>query len=178
VPASKLDYEPYRKMLDADGFITYVSSPPVVKFKRLDPAAQLPVRATEGAACWDLFSLEDRWMSPSVARLVLRTGIGIELPPGYVGLVCSRSGLAARQGLFVLNAPGIIDADYRGELLVIMGMQVDDYLWPKIDDPIKIAAGSRIAQLMVMPLPQLQVAEVTEFSTTERGEGGLGSTGV
>lgn len=150
---------------------------PTVHFKRLDPTATLPKRMTEGAACWDLFSLEDRWMSPTSARITLRTGIGIELPSGYVGLVCSRSGLAARQGLFVVNAPGVIDADYRGEIQVIMGMQPDDYALPDFD-PTPIPAGSRIAQLMVLSLPLMLSLEVDQLSATERGDKGLGSTGT
>ena len=174
----ELNYELYKKMLDSDGFFTYATnSPPVVKFQRIHPDAQLPERMTEGAACWDLFSLEDRWMSPTSARITLRTGIGIELPPGYVGLVCSRSGLAARQGLFVVNAPGVIDADYRGEIQVIMGMQPDDYAWPDFD-PTPIPAGARVAQLMVLALPHILSMEVDELSTTDRGDKGLGSTGT
>ena len=95
-----------------------------------------------------------------------------------MGLVCSRSGLAAKDRAFVLNAPGVIDADYRGEIKVILGHLPDDHAWPNMT-PLTYPAGSRIAQLMIMPLPQLQVVEVTEFTTmTDRGAGGLGSTGV
>jgi dUTP pyrophosphatase len=101
----------------------------------------------------------------------------MELPPGYVGLVCSRSGLAAKNGVFVLNAPGVIDEDYRGELKVILGRLAYTPQWPS-ENYTLVEPGMRIAQLMVMPIPQLAVEEVTHFSTTARGEGGLGSTGV
>jgi dUTP pyrophosphatase len=110
-------------------------------------------------------------------RRTIGTGIAIELPPGHVGLLCSRSGLAAKEGLFVVNAPGIIDEDYRGELKVIMGKLAYTPQWPD-PDFFSIEPGMRIAQLMIMPLPQLQVEEVGELSTTARGQGGLGSTGV
>jgi len=110
-------------------------------------------------------------------RAVVATGIGIELPPGYVGLVCSRSGLAAKQGIFVLNAPGIIDADYRGEIKVILGLVADDLNWPSLD-PVLLRAGTRVAQLMALSLPLMLGLEVNNLSTTERGPGGLGSTGT
>jgi dUTP pyrophosphatase len=173
MPAFSLeDFAPW----EYNDVAVYSPPTPIIKFKRLNPVAKLPIRATEGAACWDLFSLEDRWMSPTATRTVMRTGIGIELPPGYVGLLCSRSGLASLQGLFVVNSPGIIDADYRGELKVIMGLLDNNMVWPNFE-PTCIPAGTRIAQLLVLALPQLQAEEVTELSITERGEGGLGSTG-
>jgi dUTP pyrophosphatase len=155
----------------------YVLPTPTVRFRRKFPDAVVPTRATEGAACWDLYALTDCFLSASRSRVIVYTGIDIELPPGFVGLVCSRSGLAATDGIFVLNAPGVIDEDYRGELKVILGLQPRDINWPALE-PIHIPKGSRVAQLMVLPLPQLAVEEVTELSTTDRGEGGLGSTGL
>jgi dUTP pyrophosphatase len=148
-----------------------------IKFKRLTESAILPTRATEGAACFDLYANELHIIDDMRTRRTVGTGIAIELPPGHVGLVCSRSGLAAKEGLFVVNAPGIIDEDYRGELKVILGRLAYTPQWP---DPaiFSIEPGMRIAQLMIMPLPQLQVEEVGELSTTARGQGGLGSTGV
>jgi dUTP pyrophosphatase len=148
-----------------------------VKFKRLTESAILPTRATEGAACFDLYANELHIIDDMRTRRTVGTGIAIELPPGHVGLLCSRSGLAAKEGLFVVNAPGIIDEDYRGELKVIVGKLAYTPQWPD-PDVFTIAPGMRIAQLMIMALPQLQVEEVGELSTTARGQGGLGSTGV
>jgi dUTP pyrophosphatase len=99
------------------------------------------------------------------------------LPPGYVGLVCSRSGLASKYGIFVLNAPGVIDEDYRGELKVILGRLPYTPQWPS-ESYTLVEPGMRIAQLMIMPVTHLPVEEVTDLTTTARGEGGLGSTGV
>lgn len=163
--------------LNDKGFQISPQPTPTVRFRRKFPDAIVPTRATEGAACWDLYALTDYFLSASRSRTIVYTGIDIELPPGFVGLVCSRSGLAANEGIFVLNAPGVIDEDYRGELKVILGLQPKDINWPKLE-PIHIPKGSRVAQLMVLPLPQLMVEEVTELSTTDRGEGGLGSTGL
>ena len=148
-----------------------------IKFKRLTESAILPTRATEGAACFDLYANELHIIDDMRTRRTVGTGVAIELPPGHVGLLCSRSGLAAKEGLFVVNAPGIIDEDYRGELKVIVGKLAYTPQWPD-PDVFTIAPGMRIAQLMIMPLPQLQVEEVGELSTTARGQGGFGSTGV
>jgi dUTP pyrophosphatase len=150
---------------------------PTVKFKLLAPEAKLPAKATAGAACYDLFANETVCIDDMRTFKVIGTGVAIELPPGYVGLVCSRSGLAAKNGIFVLNAPGVIDEDYRGELKVILGRLAYTPQWPS-EDYLLVERGMRIAQLMVMPVPQLAVEEVTYLSTTARGEGGLGSTGV
>jgi dUTP pyrophosphatase len=148
-----------------------------LKFKRLSPSAILPTRATEGAACFDLYANELHVIDDMRTRRTVGTGIAIELPPGHVGLLCSRSGLAAKEGLFVVNAPGIIDEDYRGELKVILGKLPYTPQWPD-PDVFSVMPGMRIAQLMVTPLPQLVVAEVDDLTTTERGHNGLGSTGI
>ena len=151
---------------------------PTVRFKKLDPDARLPTRATKGAACFDLYSTETTILKHYRPVVIVGTGIAIELPPGYVGLVCSRSGLAAKDRAFVLNAPGVIDEDYRGEIKVILGHLPDDHAWPNMT-PLSYPPGSRIAQLMILPLPQLEVVEVTEFTTmTDRADGALGSTGI
>jgi len=150
---------------------------PTIKFKRLTDTATIPTRATQGAACFDLYADEAQWLDDMRTRRTVGTGIAIELPPGHVGLVCSRSGLAAKEGIHVVNAPGVIDEDYRGELKVILGRLPFSPQWPS-PDIIMIEQGMRIAQLMILPLPQLEVAEVSDLSTTERGAGGLGSTGA
>lgn len=150
---------------------------PTVKFKLLTPEAVLPTKATAGAACYDLYANDTVCIDDMRTFKVIGTGVAIELPPGHVGLVCSRSGLAAKNGIFVLNAPGVIDEDYRGELKVILGRLAYTPQWPS-EDYVLVKPGMRIAQLMVMPMPQLAVEEVTYLSTTDRGEGGLGSSGV
>lgn len=153
-------------------------SAPIVKFKKLYPDARLPTKGTAGAACYDLYSLEDCRLSPSNGRVIVGTGIAAELPPRHVGLVCSRSGLAANDGISVLNAPGVIDEDYRGEIKIILQLNAYDLWWPK-PKACNFPAGSRLAQLMIMPVPLIYSVEVEEFSTTtDRADGGLGSTGV
>lgn len=148
-----------------------------LKFKRLTSTAILPTRATTGAACFDLYADERAWVDDMRTRRTISTGIAIELPPGHVGLICSRSGLAHKNGLQVLNAPGVIDEDYRGELKIILARHPFSPQWPS-EEIFMIEPGMRIAQLMVLPLPQLTVVEVTDLSTTERAANGLGSTGV
>ncbi len=148
-----------------------------LKFKRLTSTAILPTRATTGAACFDLYADERAWVDDMRTRRTISTGIAIELPPGHVGLICSRSGLAHKNGLQVLNAPGVIDEDYRGELKIILARHPFSPQWPS-EEIFMIEPGMRIAQLMVLPLPQLTVVEVTDLSTTERAANGFGSTGV
>lgn len=127
-----------------------------LKFKRLTSTAILPTRATAGAACFDLYADEQQWLDDMRTRRIVGTGIAIELPPGHVGLVCSRSGLAAKEGIHVLNAPGVIDEDYRGEIKIILARQPFSPQWPS-PDIVMIESGMRIAQLMILPLPQLTV---------------------
>lgn len=154
-----------------------LSATPLVKFKKLMPEAIIPKQATAGAACYDLFSPFSEVLPSSMAIKTINTGIAIELPPGHVGLICSRSGLAARDGIFVLNAPGIIDADYRGELKVILARHQFDAGWPDIT-PIVFEPGARVAQLMILALPSIVTVEVSALSQTARGDKGLGSTGI
>lgn len=151
--------------------------PVAIKFKRLSETAILPTRATEGAACFDLYANGIQALDDMRTRRTIGTGIAVELPPGHVGLICSRSGLSAKDGIFVVNSPGIIDEDYRGELKVILGRLPYTPQWPH-PEQFMVEKGMRIAQLMILRLPQLTVEEVTDLSTTARGEGGLGSTGV
>ena len=127
-----------------------------LKFKRLTSTAILPTRATAGAACFDLYADEQQCLDDMRTRRTVGTGIAIELPPGHVGLVCSRSGLAAKEGIHVLNAPGVIDEDYRGEIKIILARQPFSPQWPS-PDIVMIESGMRIAQLMILPLPQLTV---------------------
>lgn len=144
-----------------------------VMFKRMDHCNGLPLPdyADGGASGMDLRAClgEPLKLWPG-QRVVISTGWAIDLPPGWEGQVRPRSGLAANQGLTVLNAPGTIDASYRGEIKVI--------LINHGEDPVTIEHGHRIAQLVVSPILRPMALEATRLSETERGERGLGSTGV
>lgn len=167
-----------KPVLDPDGHVVRTRFP-TIKFNLLNENAKLPIKATGGAACYDLYSDMDFYFSSSLTSRVVSTGVAVELPPGHVGLVCSRSGLAANQNIFVLNAPGVIDEDYRGELKVILGYLPTNVMgWPSSKEPLVFSAGARIAQLLVLKTTELTVVRSADLSTTERGDGGLGSTGV
>jgi dUTP pyrophosphatase len=140
-----------------------------VKIRLLDDLARLPKAATFGDAGFDLHSVMDVTIQPG-ATVVVKTGLAIEIPSNTVALVCSRSGLAAKHSVFVLNSPGIVDSGYRGEVAAI--------LHNASETPFVIEVGDRIAQLMIQHYLAPDFTEVTEFAATERGEGGFGSTGV
>lgn len=137
--------------------------------RRLDPAAIVPSRPRDGDAGYDLHCLHAVRLAPG-ERAQVRTGIAIELPGGHAGLVLPRSGLAARHGLSIVNAPGLIDTGYRGELQVLL-FNTD----PR--EAFVAPAGARIAQLVVAPYATPEVAEVDTLAETPRGAGGFGSTG-
>ena len=144
----------------------------MLKVKRLTDTATLPTRATEGDAGLDLYA--DRWTvvrHGAVTRV--STGIAVEIPHGYVGLVHPRSGLAARYGITVVNAPGTIDAGYRGEIMVLLTKldTLDTGFYTEIEE------GDRIAQLVIQKVELPEVVEVDELSDSARGVGGFGSTG-
>jgi dUTP pyrophosphatase len=140
-----------------------------VPVRRLDPDLPLPGYAHPGDAGADLVAAEDVELGPGERRLV-PTGIAIALPDGYVGLVHPRSGLAARLGVTVLNAPGTVDAGYRGEILVNL-VNHDRAA------TVKISRGDRIAQLLVQRVERAAFHAVDELPETVRGAGGHGSTG-
>lgn len=136
---------------------------------RLDPDLPLPAYAHPGDAGADLVAAEEAELAPG-GRAAVRTGIAVAIPDGYVGLVHPRSGLAARLGVTVLNAPGTVDAGYRGEILVILVNH----------DPantVKISRGDRIAQLVVQRVERAVFQVVDSLDDTVRGAGGHGSTG-
>lgn len=139
-----------------------------IKTKVLDKRATLPEPMTASAAGSDLCAIEDTHLQPGERRLI-KTGLAMEIPAGYVGLVCSRSGMALKHGVFVLNAPGVVDSDYRGDVGVI--------LFNGGSSAFPIMTGDRIAQLLIMPVAQVGFMDVEELDDTERGEGGFGSTG-
>jgi dUTP pyrophosphatase len=141
-----------------------------LRVRRLDPDAVLPRRAHEGDAGYDLCALEDLVLGPG-ERAMVRTGIAVELPDGHAGWVVPRSGLAARHGIALVNAPGLIDAGYRGEIKVLL-LNTDRQA------EFEVSAGERIAQLVVAAVATGDVVEVDELSVTARAEGGFGSTGT
>ncbi|MGB3619347.1 MAG: dUTP diphosphatase [Catalinimonas sp.] len=131
----------------------------------------LPQYQTEHAAGLDLRAhLSDRIDLPPLGRVLIPTGLYLEIPPGYEGQVRPRSGLAVRQGLTVLNSPGTIDADYRGEVKIL--------LVNLSDAAVTINDGDRVAQLVFARYERATFEEVTELSATVRGAGGFGSTGT
>jgi len=140
-----------------------------LRVRRLDDRAQLPTRAYRGDAGLDLHSLEDGVLGPG-ERASVRTGIAIEVPDGQAGLVLPRSGLAARQGIAIVNAPGLIDSGYRGEIRVLL-LNTDR------EQPFVIAKGDRIAQLVLVRVETPDIIEVDELAVSERGAGGFGSSG-
>ncbi|HEU4566432.1 MAG TPA: dUTP diphosphatase [Marmoricola sp.] len=136
---------------------------------RLDTGLPLPSYAHPGDAGADLCTAVDVTLAPGERRLV-PTGIALALPEGYVGLVHPRSGLAARHGLSIVNAPGTIDAGYRGEVQVCL-VNLDP------EAPITLRRGDRIAQLVVQRVEQARFVEVSDLPGSARGAGGYGSTG-
>ncbi|GAC1386132.1 MAG: dUTP diphosphatase [Marmoricola sp.] len=137
--------------------------------QRLDDGLPLPAYAHDGDAGADLYAREAVVLEPGERRLV-PTGVAIALPPGYVGLVHPRSGLAAKVGLSIVNAPGTVDSGYRGEIRVCL-VNLDRRT------PIRLERGDRIAQLVVQRVEHAEFIETDELDATSRGAGGHGSTG-
>ena len=137
--------------------------------RRLHPAAVLPARAHDGDAGLDLVTVEDVTLAPG-GRASVPTGLAVELPPGHAGLVLPRSGLALRHGVALVNAPGLIDAGYRGEVRVLL-LNTDR------EHPVTLRAGDRVAQLVVVAVAAPEPVEVDELGATGRGDGGFGSSG-
>ncbi|MGH2916874.1 MAG: dUTP diphosphatase [Solirubrobacteraceae bacterium] len=141
-----------------------------MRVARLDERARMPSRAHADDAGLDLHALEPVLIEPG-ERVLVATGIAVEIPPGHAGLVLPRSGLAARQGLALVNAPGLIDAGYRGELRVLL-LNTDR------SQPARIEAGARIAQLVLIAVATPEAVEVEQLSDSARGAGGFGSSGT
>jgi dUTP diphosphatase len=140
-----------------------------LRVRRLDARATLPARAYPGDAGLDLHALDGAVLEPG-ERAAVGTGIAVEIPDGQAGLVLPRSGLASRHGIALVNAPGLIDAGYRGEVRVLL-LNTDRSV------RFEIAAGDRIAQLLLVDVHAPDVVEVQGLSCTERGAGGFGSSG-
>ena len=136
---------------------------------RLDPNLPLPTYAKPGDAGADLYSRIDIELSP-MQRALVPTGLAIALPPGYAGFLHPRSGRAAKEGLSMVNAPGTIDAGYRGEIQVVL-INLDS------EKKITIKRGERIAQLVIKEVSQAEFVEVEQLPGTSRGEAGFGSSG-
>lgn len=143
---------------------------PPLAVRRLDAGLPLPSYARPGDAGLDLYARESVTLKPG-ARALVPTGVAIALPEGHVGLVHPRSGLAARHGVTLVNAPGTIDAGYRGEIKVVLANT-------DLHEPVVLERGSRIAQLLVQRVEHVQVVEVDTLPTSVRGAGGFGSTGA
>lgn len=144
---------------------------PTVRVKKLDGAALLPVYSSPGAAGADLYALPGtRCAIPPGEVAKVRTGLAAEIPEGYAGLVYARSGLAVKSGLAPANCVGVIDSDYRGEIIVAL----------RNSSPVTatVSGGDRVAQLVVTPYLKVNFEESGELPPTERGEGGFGSTGA
>lgn len=142
---------------------------PPIPVKLLTPAARVPQRAYEHDGAWDLFAAESA-VIPPLDRAVVGTGIALGLRPGLAALTLPRSGLAARHGISIVNAPGLIDPGYRGEVKVIL-LNTDPH------EPFTVDCGDRIAQLLVVALPQVTLAQAATLDDTHRGEQGFGSSG-
>lgn len=136
--------------------------------KRLRKEAVVPERAYSGDAGLDLAACERIELAPG-ERVLVGTGLAVAIPEGYAGFVQPRSGLAARHGLTVVNSPGLVDCGYRGELRVVL-LNTDAV------EPFVVEPGMRIAQLVVLPIPELELVEVDELPASERGVRGFGSS--
>ena len=142
-----------------------------VRIKKLHPDAVIPKYAKPGDAGMDLVAIEVKWDNIS-RRVTYDTGLAIEIPEGYVGLVFPRSSVY-KTSLLLNNSVGVIDSGYRGPIKVIYRFIDEDIRYP---DPY-YKTGDRVAQLIIMPYPSIEFEEMAELSETERGEGGFGSTG-
>lgn len=141
-----------------------------VKIKTLNPQAKIPVYSTPGAACFDICTTSQSGYIQSGTSVVFATGLSFEIPEGHVMMLYSRSGHGFKHGLRLVNGTGVIDSDYRGELMVKLH-----------NDGVRsalIESGERIAQAMIVPVEQAEFVFADSLSDTERGTGGLGSTGT
>jgi len=136
--------------------------------RRLRPDAVVPERAYAGDAGLDLAACERVELAPG-ERAIVGTGLAVAIPEGYAGFVQPRSGLAARHGITIVNAPGLVDSGYRGELRVVL-------LNTDAREPFVVEAGMRVAQLVVVPVPEFGLTEVEELPESERGVRGFGSS--
>ena len=141
-----------------------------IKYKKLNDLAKVPTRGSEYAAGYDLYAATDEPMNILAhTTQLIKTGLAFELPDGYFGAIFARSGLASKKGLRPANCVGVVDSDYRGEVMVALHNDTDN--------DVAIDTGERIAQLVLMPYVNMTFEEAEELDNTQRGEGGFGSTG-
>lgn len=168
IPEKKFDWEEYvRKSREEYVNSYYKPKSPVVRIKKLDEELPTPHYQTEGSAGFDLYCTEFTILLSGKPTLV-PTGIAIALEPGWEAQIRPRSGLALKNGITVLNSPGTIDSDYRGEIKVILVSTTGSHSFNR---------GDRIAQMVIKPAPQAKIKVVEDLDETDRGEGGFGSTG-
>lgn len=141
----------------------------IVKIKKLTETTVIPSYGTENSAGIDLYSITNTNIYPNETKII-QTGIAIELPTGSCAFICSRSSLASKHGIFILNSPGIIDSDYRGEIKCILHNCSNTVFY--------VSLGIRIAQLLILRHEKIQWEIVDSLSTTDRGANGFGSTGL
>ncbi len=141
-----------------------------LKIKILSERATMPSYGSECAAGADLYSAEDEIVIAAGETRLVHTGLAMEIPKGYVGLIYARSGIATKRGLAPANKVGVIDSDYRGEIMVA--------LFNHSDKPQTVGAGERVAQIVITPYLTVNFTEADELGDTDRGAGGFGSTGA
>lgn len=142
-----------------------------IKFKKLHPEAKMPTYGTEGAAGFDFYSTNTGGVFPSVP-VIFGTGVAIEVPPGHVLLMFSRSGHGFTDNVRLANCVGVIDSDYRGEIKIKLSRDPNG-----CSNPLLVKAGDRIAQGIILPVPKITFSLVEELEATARGQNGYGSTG-
>ena len=141
-----------------------------IRYKKLNDLAKVPTRGSDYAAGYDLYAATDEPMNILAhTTQLIKTGLAFELPDGYFGAIFARSGLASKKGLRPANCVGVVDSDYRGEVMVALHNDTDN--------DVAIDTGERIAQLVLMPYVNMTFEEAEELDNTQRGEGGFGSTG-
>lgn len=144
-----------------------------IKFVKRLIGAKTPTRATEHAAGFDLYAANIEKVNYDTKQVVIDTGLNVEIPEGHVLYLFGRSGLAMKNDITLANCVGVIDADYRGPLMVLLASksrELDEIL-------CNVAVGDRVAQAVLMPIPEVEWEQVAELNGTTRGEGGFGSTG-
>lgn len=142
-----------------------------INIKRLDSVAKLPSRGSSCAAGYDLYSVNVKEIDIAPhSTIKIGTGLAMEIPDGYFGAIFARSGLATKKGLRPANCVGVIDSDYRGEVIVALHNDTDEIM--------TVFPQDRIAQLVIMPYLEVDFTEVQDLDSTERGSGGFGSTGT
>lgn len=154
----------------SDAGFTFPRDVEELQFTRTSDAATLPTRAHEGDAGLDLYAAEGARIGPG-QRVSVGTGLSVAIPKGLVGLVTPRSGLALKHGVSIVNAPGVIDSGFRGELRVLL--QNTD-----ASSEFKVAPGDRVAQLLLIPIATASPLEAESLDSTPRGAGGFGSSGA